>query len=196
MWPETATDPSRALRTRAARSSGRRCTRHGRAGSSIRAAPRRRSRTRRAAPRNGAPVTAEDRRDASRGRASDPFRGNALSRGGDRSALHPWPLRHLPSPRPDGRPIISLASLLEPGTFDPAKMDTAAYPGIAVFTVMPGPLPAARRLRRAARNGAGDRNTPRRAAAGRRGAPLSVQRMQLREEVVAFERTLGSASGA
>src|SRR4030095_15177829 len=45
---------------------------------------------------------------------------------------------------PDGRPIMSLASLLEPGTFDPAKMDTAAYPGIAVFTVMPGPLPAAR----------------------------------------------------
>jgi hypothetical protein len=30
-----------------------------------------------------------------------------------------------------------------------------------------------------------------------RGAPLSVQRVfKLREEVVAFERTLGSASGA
>src|SRR5262245_37687515 len=28
----------------------------------------------------------------------------------------------------EGRPIMSLASLLEPGTFDPATMDTAAYP--------------------------------------------------------------------
>ena len=43
---------------------------------------------------------------------------------------------------PDGRPIISLASVLEPGTFDPAAMDHAAYPGVAVFTVLPGPVSA------------------------------------------------------
>jgi len=98
---------------------------------------------------------------------------------------------------PDGRPIMSLASLLEPGTFDPAKMDTAAYPGIAVFTVMPGPLPAARAF--------DELLDTARAMATRlggqlqddRGAPLSVQRVfKLREEVVAFERTLGSAGGA
>ena len=94
----------------------------------------------------------------------------------------------------DGRPIMSLASLLEPGTFDPARMDSAAYPGIAVFTVMPGPLPAARAF--------DELLDTARALAHRlggqlqddRGAPLSVQRVfKLREEVVAFERSLGSA---
>jgi len=97
----------------------------------------------------------------------------------------------------DGRPIMSLASLLEPGTFDPGKMDTAAYPGIALFTVMPGPLPATRAF--------DELLDTARALAHRlggqlqddRGAPLSVQRVfKLREEVVAFERTLGSAGGA
>jgi cell division protein ZipA len=97
----------------------------------------------------------------------------------------------------DGRPIMSLASLLEPGTFDPAKMDTAAYPGIAIFTVMPGPLPAARAFdelldtARALAHRLGGQ------LQDERGAPLSVQRVfKLREEVVAFERTLGSAGGA
>jgi cell division protein ZipA len=97
----------------------------------------------------------------------------------------------------EGRPIMSLASLLEPGTFDPAKMDSAAYPGIALFTVMPGPLPATRAF--------DELLDTARALAHRlggqlqddRGAPLSVQRVyKLREEVVAFERTLGSAGGA
>ena len=97
----------------------------------------------------------------------------------------------------EGRPIMSLASLLEPGTFDPAKMDTAAYPGIALFTVMPGPLPATRAF--------DELLDTARALAHRlggqlqddRGAPLSVQRVfKLREEVVAFERTLGPADGA
>jgi len=88
------------------------------------------------------------------------------------------------------------ASLLEPGTFDPAKMDTAAYPGIAIFTVMPGPLPAARAFdelldtARAMAHRLGGQ------LQDERGAPLSVQRVfKLREEVVAFERTLGSAGG-
>jgi len=97
----------------------------------------------------------------------------------------------------DGRPILSLASLLEPGTFDPARMDTAAYPGIAVFTVLPGPLPATRAFdelldtaRALAHRLGGQMQDD-------RGAPLSVQRVfKLREEVAAFERSLGSAGGA
>jgi len=97
----------------------------------------------------------------------------------------------------DGRPILSLASLLEPGTFDPAKMDSAAYPGIAVFTVLPGPLPATRAFdelldtaRALAHRLGGQMQDD-------RGAPLSVQRVfKLREEVAAFERSLGSAGGA
>jgi cell division protein ZipA len=97
----------------------------------------------------------------------------------------------------EGRPIMSLASLLEPGTFDPTTMDSAAYPGIAIFTVMPGPLPAVRafdELLDAARGLAARLGGQ---LQDDRGAPLSVQRVfKLREEVVAFERSLGSAGHA
>jgi cell division protein ZipA len=42
-----------------------------------------------------------------------------------------------------GRSLFSLASLREPGSFDLATMDRAAYRGVALFAVLPGPLPGA-----------------------------------------------------
>lgn len=89
-----------------------------------------------------------------------------------------------------GRPIVSLASLREPGTFDPDTLTEGSYRGILLFTVLPGPLPgeaafdelldAARAL--AARLGGQLQDD--------RGASLSVQRVShLREEAVEFERT-------
>ena len=41
-----------------------------------------------------------------------------------------------------GRPLYSVASLVEPGSFDPASMETLRFPGISLFAVFPGPLPA------------------------------------------------------
>jgi cell division protein ZipA len=97
----------------------------------------------------------------------------------------------------EGRPIMSLASLLEPGTFDPATMNSAAYPGIAIFTVMPGPLPAVRAFDELLDTARGLANRLGGQLQDDRGAPLSVQRVfKLREEVVAFERSLGSAGHA
>ena len=89
-----------------------------------------------------------------------------------------------------GRPLCSLASLREPGTFDPDAMDGIEYRGVAMFTVLPGPLPpqhaldeligAARLL--AERLGGVLQDD--------RGAPLSLQRIgHLREEVAEFERS-------
>jgi cell division protein ZipA len=89
-----------------------------------------------------------------------------------------------------GRPLCSLASLREPGTFDPGAMDGIDYRGVAMFTVLPGPLPsqhaldeligAARLL--AERLGGVLQDD--------RGAQLSLQRIgQLREEVAEFERS-------
>lgn len=89
----------------------------------------------------------------------------------------------------DGRPLFSVASLREPGTFDPAAMATTSYPGIALFGVVPGPLPAvemfdqmiftARALSSLLGASLGDD----------RGAPLTVQRItRLREEMLAFEQ--------
>ncbi len=40
-----------------------------------------------------------------------------------------------------GRPVVSVASLKEPGTFDPERMAGAQFRGVALFAVMPGPLP-------------------------------------------------------
>ena len=41
-----------------------------------------------------------------------------------------------------GRPLYSVASLLEPGSFDPSLMETLRFPGVSMFAVFPGPLPA------------------------------------------------------
>jgi cell division protein ZipA len=89
-----------------------------------------------------------------------------------------------------GRPLCSLASLREPGTFDPDAMGGIEYRGVAMFTVLPGPLPsqhaldeligAARLL--AERLGGVLQDD--------RGVQLSLQRIgQLREEVAEFERS-------
>jgi cell division protein ZipA len=40
------------------------------------------------------------------------------------------------------RPLYSVASLVEPGSFDPAQMESLRFPGISLFAVFPGPLPA------------------------------------------------------
>ena len=95
-----------------------------------------------------------------------------------------------------GEAVFSLASLREPGTFDPATMDGASYRGVALFAVVPGPVPAAQAFDELL-EAAG-------AIAGRlggllqddRGAALSVARLeQLRAELVAFERSRSPAAG-
>jgi cell division protein ZipA len=96
----------------------------------------------------------------------------------------------------NGRPVISLASLREPGTFDPATMAGAAYAGVALFSVLPGPVPAQQALEEllsvgrsfAARLGGNLQDE--------RGAPLSVQRVaQLREEMTNLDRLQSGQSG-
>jgi cell division protein ZipA len=95
---------------------------------------------------------------------------------------------------PLGRPVFSIANLLEPGTFDPATMRSGAYPGVAIFAVLPGPVSGHHAL--------DDLMATARSLADRlggnllddRGAMLSVQRMaQMREEVTVFERRLTGA---
>jgi cell division protein ZipA len=94
----------------------------------------------------------------------------------------------------NGRPIFSVASLREPGSFDLDAMPTTAYPGVALFMVLPGPVSAAEAVDEmvftaralAAQLGG--------ALADERGAPLTPLRMgRLREEALAFERGGGPA---
>lgn len=90
--------------------------------------------------------------------------------------------------RGDGRALYSVASLVEPGSFDVDAMPAEDFPGVSLFAVFPGPAPAvevfddllatARRL--AEQLGA--------LLQDERGVALSAQRVQnVREELVRFE---------
>jgi cell division protein ZipA len=89
-----------------------------------------------------------------------------------------------------GRPVFSVASLREPGTFDLSTVNELEFRGIALFCVIPGPWPglrsfdamiaAARAL--ASRLGG--------VLQDEKGTALSVQRIgHLREEIVEFEHS-------
>jgi len=97
---------------------------------------------------------------------------------------------------PAGRPVFSMASLVEPGTFDPKAMPGSAYPGIAIFAVLPGPVSA----RQAFEELLATAHT----LAGRlggilqddRGASLSMQRITaLHEELREFDRARHARPG-
>jgi len=87
-----------------------------------------------------------------------------------------------------GRPVFSVASLVEPGSFDPDLIASLRFPGISMFAVYPGPIPApqafdellatARRL--ADRLGGSLQDDS--------GSSLTGQRvLSIREELVHFE---------
>lgn len=90
----------------------------------------------------------------------------------------------------DGASILfSVASMVEPGTFDPEKMPTMHFPGVTFFTQLPGPTPGmhalneliacARKLQQSLGGTLQDD----------RGVPLTVHRIErLRQEVREFER--------
>lgn len=90
--------------------------------------------------------------------------------------------------RHDGRMLFSVASLLEPGSFDPQQMPAQTFPGISLFAVFPGPVDAAQvfdAMLVAARHLA-DRLGG--SLQDERGQPLSAQRiLSLREELVHFQ---------
>lgn len=96
-----------------------------------------------------------------------------------------------------GRPIVSLASLKEPGTFDPDNMPGMDFRGIALFTVLPGPLPALRAFDELIVTARALAATLGGQLQDERGAPLSLARIgQLREDIAGFERARDAAPGA
>lgn len=95
-----------------------------------------------------------------------------------------------------GRPVFSVASLREPGTFDLAAMKDQAFRGIAVFSVLPGPWPGTRAL--------DEMITAARSLAGRLGGVLQDDKGialdaetvdRLRNEVADFERSQTRPTG-
>lgn len=93
----------------------------------------------------------------------------------------------------DGQSLFSVASMVEPGSFDLEKMGETLYPGITLFAQLPGPVPGmhalnemvacARRLHQSLGGVLQDD----------RGVPLTVHRIErMRQEVRDFERPPGA----
>jgi cell division protein ZipA len=89
----------------------------------------------------------------------------------------------------EGAAVFSVASMVEPGTFDLDRMAETLYPGITLFAQLPGPvagmhalndmLACGRRLQQALGGVLQDE----------RGVPLTVHRVErMRQEVREFER--------
>ncbi len=89
----------------------------------------------------------------------------------------------------DGSSIFSVASMVEPGSFDPDAMQSVQYPGVTLFAQLPASVPGmhalnemiacARRLQQSLGGTLQDD----------RGVPLTVHRIEkLRQEVREFER--------
>ena len=94
----------------------------------------------------------------------------------------------------DGRPIYSVASLREPGTFDIEAMPTTYYPGVAMFAVLPGPVPAAEAFDEMIFSARALATHLSGSLTDERGTPLTTLRVgKLREEALEFERGAGPA---
>jgi cell division protein ZipA len=91
----------------------------------------------------------------------------------------------------DGRSLFCVASLIEPGTFDVARMSSEEYRGITLFAVLPGPvepLLTADELLSAARGLAQELSGM---VQDSKGMPLSPQRAAaLRDDVARFQASL------
>jgi cell division protein ZipA len=90
--------------------------------------------------------------------------------------------------RDDGKTIFFVASMVEPGSFDPERADEESYPGVSIFTVVPGPVdaPTTFDLMLASGRRLADRLGGH--LQDEQGSTLTAQRiLSLREELVHFE---------
>jgi cell division protein ZipA len=110
------------------------------------------------------------------------FESHGLAHG----RYHVFHRRHI-----DGTSIFSVASLVEPGTFDPAQMAMQEFKGVTLFAVLPGPIDpllTIDEMLAAARGLAGELPG---IVQDSKGAALSAERMlELREDVAHFQASL------
>ncbi len=92
----------------------------------------------------------------------------------------------------DGASVFSIASMVEPGTFDLEKMAGLSYPGITLFAQLPGPLVGVQALHDLVACGKRLQEVLGGTLQDERGVPLTVHRIdRLRQEIVEFERAPG-----
>jgi cell division protein ZipA len=88
----------------------------------------------------------------------------------------------------DGSTLFSVASMVEPGSFDLAHMDTSSYPGVTLFAQLPCNVPGLDVLEELLRNAKLLQSAVGGTLQDERGALLNSPRIQrLRQEVIDFE---------
>jgi cell division protein ZipA len=90
--------------------------------------------------------------------------------------------------REDGKSLLYVASMMEPGSFDLARMDEQEFAGVSLFGIVPGPLdaPSTFDLILTVGRGLADRLSGQ--LQDEQGSTLTAQRiLNLREELVHFE---------
>lgn len=114
--------------------------------------------------------------------------------GGDlRAALEAEDLRFGPysifhREREDGKSLLYVASMMEPGSFDLARMDDQDFAGVSLFGVVPGPLDAPSTFDLVLTVGRGLADRLAGQLQDEQGSTLTAQRiLNLREELVHFE---------
>jgi cell division protein ZipA len=89
----------------------------------------------------------------------------------------------------EGASVFSVASMVEPGTFDLEQMGSTAYSGVTLFAQLPGPIPGVHALQELVTCGKRLQESLGGTLQDERGVPLTVHRTErLRQEVVDFER--------
>ena len=96
----------------------------------------------------------------------------------------------------DGSSIFSVASMVEPGTFDRDKMPATTYPGMTLFAQLPGPIPGAVALTELVACGRRLQESLGGTLQDERGVPLTAHRIErLRQEIRDFEHSPARETG-
>jgi cell division protein ZipA len=100
--------------------------------------------------------------------------------------IGPYSIFH--RPREDGKSLFYVASMMEPGSFDFARMHEQEFPGISLFGVVPGPLDAPATFDLLLETGRSLADRMKGQLQDEQGSTLTAQRiLNLREELVHFE---------
>ena len=90
--------------------------------------------------------------------------------------------------REDGKTLFYVASMMEPGSFDLARMDQHTFPGISLFGIVPGPIDAPATFDLVLSVGRRLADRIKGQLQDEQGSTLTAQRiLNLREELVHFE---------
>jgi cell division protein ZipA len=95
----------------------------------------------------------------------------------------------------DGQTVFSIASMVEPGTFDLEKMGETLYTGVTLFAQLPGPVPGMHALNEMVACARRLHTSLGGVLQDDRGVPLTVHRIErMRQEVREFERPAAGAA--